>query len=161
MKNKKILIPIIFGVIIVITVIFVIFTGNNKPSSLEDEIYSYAKDLENKYGDISVDIAYAYCNGDEQRILICYYGTGSNYDKYGDTYIMYSTSKNGDVEITDPHEDRSDLSSSFLNVVYATWIEEYHEYKDSEQIITYDEFKEFKEGCIDENFFESVNDKLQ
>ena len=161
MKNKKFLIPIILGVIIIIAVVFVIFTRNNKTSSLEDEIYSYAKDLGNKYGDVTVDITYAYCNGDEQRILIYYYGTGSNYDVYGDTYIMYSKSKNGEVKINDPNGDVNDLNKEFLKVVCATWIEEYHEYKDSEQIITYDEFKEFKEGCIEENFFESVNDKLQ
>ena len=148
MKNKKIVILIIgFIIISIISIVIIIMNNNkNKFSSFEDEVKSYTKDLNNKYGDISIDIVYAYCNSEEQHILICYYGTGSNYDKYGNTYIMYSISKDGKVEISDPNEDISSLSKDLLNVIYYSWIEEYHNYKDSKKSITYEEFKNFNEG---------------
>lgn len=159
-NNKKWIFGVAGIAIVVLIAIIIVVGGGSKASSLEDEIYSYAKDLQDTYGKISVDFVKAYCDGENQYIILYYYGLGKNYDVYGDTYIVYTTSKDGKTEIYDPNGDVSSLSNDFMNVKLAMYDVDIAEYKDAQKIITYEEFKNFQEGYIDENFFEGVNDKL-
>lgn len=166
-KNRlhKVLISIILIIVLIVGIIItIIFTTNDKKTNfnkLEDEIFIHAKELQDTYGKISIDCAKIYCDGKNQYIIIYYYGLGKNYDTYGDTYAIYVTNQNNETDVTDPNGDVSELSNQFMNVLLANYEKQYNEYKYANNIITYEEFKEFKEGYVDEFFFETVNEKLK
>lgn len=106
-------------------------------------------------------MVYAYCDGDTQTIFLAYYGLGKNYDIYGDTFIYYEIDKNGKVKVSDPNGDVNSLEAKFMEVVKSDIRMNYKEYMNNDKFITYEEFNQFKEGCIKETYFPELNKKLR
>ncbi len=155
MKNKIITIMTIISLLLL--------TGcgnNNKISSIEDEVYSYANEIQDKYGKISIDVVYAYCDGEKQHLLLYYYGIGSNADEIGDTCVLYEIPKDGELEIYDPLDDKSDLSAQLINVNIQIQHDEYNSYKENENELTYEQYKNFEKGYLTSYYASEVNEKL-
>lgn len=152
-------------IITIITIIVLcLFTGcgnSNKFSTIEDEVYSYASELQNKYGKISVDVVYAYCDGETQYLLLYYYGIGTNAEDIGDTYVLCEIPKDGELEIFDPLDDMDSLSAELLYVNTQIQHDEYNSYKENENEITYKEYKDFEKGYLPSYYASEVNEKLR
>lgn len=148
-------------IITIISLFLLVSCGNNnKISSIDDEVYSYANELQNKRGSISIDVVYAYCDGEKQHLLLYYYGIGSNADDIGDTCVLYEIPKDGKLEIYDPLDDKSDLSAELINVNIQIQHDEYYSYKDNENELTYEEYKNFEKGYLSSYYASEVNEKL-
>lgn len=156
MKKLNVLI-----ILTIITICLLSGCGNdNKFSTIEDEVYSYASELQDKYGKISIDVVYAYCDGETQHLLLYYYGIGSNAEEIGDTYILCEIPKDGELKISDPLDDMDSLSAELLDVNMQIQHDEYNSYKESENEITYEEYKDFEKGYLPSYYASEVNDKL-
>lgn len=144
-----------------IIALLLIGCGNgNTYSTIEDEVYSYASELQSKYGKISVDVVYAYCDGESQHLLLYYYGIGSNAENIGDTYILCERPKEGEFQIYDPLDDKNSLSTELLNINIQKQHDKYKFYKENENEITYKEYKDFEKGYLPGYYASEVNEKL-
>lgn len=131
-------------------------------TSLEEEVVARALLLQESYGKISVDAAYAYSDGESRYLILHYYGIGKESQNLGDTYCIYITDKNGNIEISDPNSDYDDLSVQLMNVVCLTYEETWDKYKVNDLKITYEQYKIFEEGYLPACYgSKDINDKLR
>lgn len=123
-------------------------TEDNLYKTLEDEVVARSLLLQQTYGKIGFDAAYAYCDGEETYLIIYFYGIGKESQNLGDTYCMYITNKDEDVRISDPNGNYDDLSVQLMNVVCLTYEAKWQEYKNNDMEITYEQYKNFEEGYL-------------
>ncbi len=150
MKLKRICVSYI---VLCLIVCFISGCGSSKkPEKVEEEIVAYLNELAGKYGEIGYDAQYVYCDGEYQYFVIYYYGTGTN-TKTPNTTAVYRVDKDGNSEMyLDFMEEKVELEASFDKVLLATCEDKYNEYKNDKRVLTYEEFKNFEEGCMNVDF---------
>lgn len=137
--NKK-----IFCISLIILILIISGCGN---STIEDQIIKYSKDIQKEYGDVSIDYARAYSDGENQYIIVYFYGIKENH-RLGDAYIIYTISNDGTEKTSSNLNDYGELSAQLISIIRMQLEEEHQILMDKTDAITYEEFKDFKEGYV-------------